>query len=73
MMRRQTYYVHITASISCVIYVGVTGFLMARLPRHGLVIPTSLGVPDSGEVWEHFPSSPLTTTWSAPIISTRCG
>ena len=34
MVRRRTYYVYIMASISRVIYVGVTGFLMARVLRH---------------------------------------
>jgi putative endonuclease len=34
MVRQRTYYVYIVASISRVIYVGVTGFLMARVLRH---------------------------------------
>jgi len=33
-MRQRTYYVYIMASKSRVIYVGVTGFLMARVLRH---------------------------------------
>jgi putative endonuclease len=34
MVRQRTYHVYIMASISRVIYVGVTGFLMARVLRH---------------------------------------
>ena len=34
MSRQQTYYVYIMASKSRVVYVGVTGFLMARVLRH---------------------------------------
>jgi predicted GIY-YIG superfamily endonuclease len=34
MVRQRTYYVYIMASISRVIYVGVTGLLMARVLRH---------------------------------------
>src|SRR5258706_5231180 len=34
MMREQRYYVYIVASKSRVIYIGVTGFLMARVLRH---------------------------------------
>ena len=34
MPRERTYYVYIMASKSRVIYVGVTGFLMARVLRH---------------------------------------
>ena len=33
-MRESHYYVYIMASKSRVIYVGVTGFLMARVLRH---------------------------------------
>ncbi len=33
-MKQRTYYVYIMASKSRVIYVGVTGFLMARVLRH---------------------------------------
>ena len=33
-MRQRTYYVYIMASKSRIIYVGVTGFLMARVLRH---------------------------------------
>jgi putative endonuclease len=34
MVPQRTYYLYIMASISRVIYVGVTGFLMARVLRH---------------------------------------
>ena len=34
MVRERRYYVYIMASKSRVIYVGVTGFLMARVLRH---------------------------------------
>jgi len=34
MSRQPTYYVYIMASKSRIIYVGVTGFLMARVLRH---------------------------------------
>ena len=34
MRRERTYYVYIMASKSRVIYIGVTGFLMARVLRH---------------------------------------
>ena len=34
MARQRTYYVYIMASKSRVVYVGVTGFLMARVLRH---------------------------------------
>ena len=34
MARERTYYVYIMASKSRVVYVGVTGFLMARVLRH---------------------------------------
>src|SRR5258706_9783618 len=34
MMRERRYYVYIVASKSRVIYIGVTGFLMARVLRH---------------------------------------
>jgi putative endonuclease len=34
MARERTYYVYIMASKSRVLYVGVTGFLMARVLRH---------------------------------------
>jgi putative endonuclease len=34
MPRERTYYIYIMASKSRVIYVGVTGFLMARILRH---------------------------------------
>jgi len=34
MSRQRTYYVYILASKSRVIYVGVTGFLMARVLAH---------------------------------------
>src|SRR5947209_20635976 len=34
MMRERRYYVYIMASKSRVIYVGITGFLMARVLRH---------------------------------------
>jgi putative endonuclease len=34
MVRERSYYVYIMASKSRVLYVGVTGFLMARVLRH---------------------------------------
>jgi putative endonuclease len=34
MLRERRYYVYIMASTSRVVYVGVTGFLMARVLRH---------------------------------------
>jgi hypothetical protein len=42
MPRQRTYYVYIMASKSRVVYVGVTGFLLARVLRVGLARAESL-------------------------------